>query len=322
MTLRAIGVIIASLVLGGASSASSADRYALIITGASGGPQYAERHAAWRGKFVTALKDAFGYPDDHIVVLSEDAESAGLRSTRENVSAVLQALTRRVTKDDQLFILLIGHGTSGDTDAKFNLVGPDLPAAEWAGLLRPIAGRVVFVNTSSASFEYLERLAGRGRIVVTATDSAAQQYATIFPEFFVEAFTTESADLDRNGRVSVWEAFRSASAGVKGWFEAQGRLATERPLLDDNGDGIGREAEEPGPDGALAQMTYLQPETPAVAGADPAVAELLRERATLESRLEALRAGKANVPAEQYERELEALLLEIARLDRQIKPKP
>ena len=322
MTLRAIGVMMASLVLGAASSASAADRYALVITGASGGPQYAERHAAWRGKFVTALKDAFGYPDDHIVVLSEDAESAGLRSTRANVSAVLQALTRRVTKDDQLFILLIGHGTSGDTDAKFNLVGPDLPAAEWAGLLRPIAGRVVFVNASSASFEYLERLAGRGRIVVTATDSAAQQYATIFPEFFVEAFTTESADLDRNGRVSVWEAFRSASAGVKGWFEGQGRLATERPLLDDNGDGIGREAEEPGPDGALAQMTYLRPETPIAASADPAVADLLRQRATLESRLEALRAGKANLPAEQYERELEALLLEIARLDRQIKPKP
>ena len=321
MTLRAIGVIVLSLVLGAASSASAADRYALVITGASGGPQYAERHAAWRGKFVTALKDAFGYPDDHTVVLSEDAESAGLRSTRANVSAVLQALTRRVTKDDQLFILLIGHGTSGDTDAKFNLVGPDLPAAEWAGLLRPIAGRVVFVNASSASFEYLERLAGRGRIVVTATDSAAQQYATIFPEFFVEAFTTESADLDRNGRVSVWEAFRSASAGVKGWFEGQGRLATERPLLDDNGDGIGREAEEPGPDGALAQMTYLQPETPVAESADPAVAELLRQRATVESRLEALRAGKANLPAEQYERELEALLLEIARLDRQIKPK-
>jgi hypothetical protein len=322
MTLRAIGVMMASLVLGAASSASAADRYALVITGASGGAQYAERHAAWRGRFVTALKDAFGYPDDHIVVLSEDAESAGLRSTRANVSAVLQALTRRVTKDDQLFILLIGHGTSGDTDAKFNLVGPDLPAAEWAGLLRPIAGRVVFVNASSASFEYLERLAGRGRIVVTATDSAAQQYATIFPEFFVEAFTTESADLDRNGRVSVWEAFRSASAGVKGWFEGQGRLATERPLLDDNGDGIGREAEEPGPDGALAQMTYLRPETPIAASADPAVADLLRQRATLESRLEALRARKANLPAEQYERELEALLLEIARLDRQIKPKP
>ena len=180
----------------------------------------------------------------------------------------------------------------------------------------------MFVNASSASFEFLERLAGRGRIVVTATDSAAQEYATIFPEFFVEAFTTESADLDRNGRVSVWEAFRSASAGVKAWFENQGRLATERPLLDDNGDGIGREAEEQGPDGALAQMTYLRAETPVAGSADPAVAELLRQRAAVESRLDALRAGKDNLPAEQYERELEALLLELARLDRQIRPKP
>ena len=72
------------------------------------------------------------------------------------------------------------------------------------GLIKQIAGRVVFVNAASGSFEFLEALAGRGRIVLTAADSAAQQYETVFPQFFIEAFAAEEqADLDRNGKVSI-----------------------------------------------------------------------------------------------------------------------
>ena len=85
--------------------------------------------------------------------------------------------------------LLIGHGTSvNGEDAKFNLVGPDLSASEWAALLKPIPGRLVFVDTTGASFPFLQKLAGRGRVILTATDSAAQQFETVFPEFFIKAF--------------------------------------------------------------------------------------------------------------------------------------
>ena len=127
--------------------------------------------------------------------------------------------------------------------------------------------------------------------------------------------------------MSIWEAFQSASAGVKGWFEDQGRLATERPILDDNGDGLGREAVEDGPglgqskgpDGALARVTFLQRDDPGATPADAELAALLRQRADIQSRIELLRADKANVPPDQYERELEALLVELARLERQIR---
>ena len=50
-----------------------------------------------------------------------------------------------------------------------------------------------------------------------------------------------------------------------------------------------------------------------------ALARLLRERADVQARIERLRAGKADIPAEQYERELEALIVELARLERQIR---
>jgi hypothetical protein len=227
-----------------------------------------------------------------------------------------------MAKDDLLLVLLIGHGTTLDgEEAKFNLVGPDLSATEWADLLKPIPGRIVFVNTSSASFPFLRKLAARGRVVLTATDSSAQQFETIFPEFFVEAFGNPAADVDKNGRVSVWEAFNYASAGVRQFFDQKGQLPTERPLLDDTGAGIGREAETPGNDGAVARITYLQPDAALTLPSDTALAGLVRRQAELQAQLEELKARKDSTPADQYDAELEKLLVDLARVSLQIRAK-
>jgi len=219
-------------------------------------------------------------------------------------------------------VLLIGHGTSLDgEEAKFNLVGPDLTATEWADLVKPIPGRVIFVDTTGASFPFLRRMAGRNRVVLTATDSAAQQFETVFPEYFLKAFDDVAADLDRNNRVSVWEAFTYASAGVRQWFEQKGQLPTERPLLDDTGAGVGREALNPGTDGAVARVTYLQPDAALALPADTAVAVLVKRRAELETQLEELKARKESTPPAQYDADLEKLLIEIARVSVQIRTK-
>lgn len=305
-----------------ASSALAGDRYALVITGASGGEPYAQKYMKWRVAFTSTLREKFGYAADRVLVLA-DTESEGVQtSTRENVRRVFADLRQRLTKDDQLLVMLIGHGTSVDGDeAKFNLVGPDLNASDWADLVRPLQGRLVFINTSAASFPFLRTLAGRGRIVLTATDNAAQQYETVFPEFFVKAFDDAAADLDKNGRVSLWEAFSYASAGVRQWFEQKGQLPTERPLLDDTGAGIGREALNPGVDGAVARVTYLEPDAPVAMPADSALAPLVRRRADLEAQLEELKARKETMPPDQYASELERLLIEISRVSAQIRSK-
>src|SRR5436190_4745720 len=296
-----------------AAPVAAGDNYALLITGASGGEAYAQKYDTWRTAFVETLRDKFAYPDDHVIVLAEQESPTVARATRANVQRVLGDLRKRLTTDDQLLVLLIGHGTATDDDAKFNLVGPDLRAAEWDELLKPMAGRVVFVDTTGASFAFLKRLAGHGRIVLTATDSAAQQFETVFPEFFLKAFDDPAADVDKNGRVSVWEAFAYASAGVRQWFEQHGQLATERPLLDDTGAGIGREAQNPGVDGASARTTYLQPEAAAAIG-DVALAALLKRRGDLEAELEVLKARKSTMPPDQYDTNLERILVELAKL--------
>lgn len=326
-----------------ATSVQAADRYAVIISGASGGQVYAEKYDKWRASFVATLKQKFGYPDDHVFALSEREDRNDLKSTRDNVRRVLGGLRSRLAGDNLLLVILIGHGTTGEGDeAKFNLLGPDLKSAEWADLLKSIPARLVFVNTTGGSFPFMRRVAGRGRIVITATDSPAQQFETVFPEFFLKAFDDLSADGDQNGRVSIWEAFDYASGAVQRWFEQHGQLPTERPLLDDNGDGVGREAQSPLdqkaprgqldqkaqgrpleekapgnpiPDGTLARTVYLAPE-PSGTG-DP---ELLKRRAALERQLDDLRTRKASSPnPAQLDADIERLLIEIARLSQQLR---
>jgi hypothetical protein len=127
--------------------------------------------------------------------------------------------------------------------------------------VKPIAARLVFVNTTAGSSSFLRKVAGRNRVVVTATNATAQRYTTVFPEFFVAAFEGAGGDADGDGRVSMWEAFEYASAGVRTWFRDQGQPATERALIDDTGVGAGREAGDAGADDGLARRTYLEPDS-------------------------------------------------------------
>ena len=222
-------------------------------------------------------------------------------------------------RDDVFFIVLIGHGTFDGTDAKFNLVGPDLESTEWSALLKSVPGRIVVVNTSSASFPFLERLSGPRRIVITATDSSAQRYDTVFPEYFIRALTDSAADLDKNERISMWEAFTAASAGVRRHYQQRGQLSTEHALLDDNGDGVGSEVSTPGEDGSLASRTYLDPALPGAAPTDDVLLKLLQRKTNLEAEVEDLKIRRAFLPAADYAKEFERLMIDLAQVSHDIR---
>ena len=42
--------------------AAAGDNYALVVSGASGGDDYAKKYDGWRRSFVSALRDKFEYP--------------------------------------------------------------------------------------------------------------------------------------------------------------------------------------------------------------------------------------------------------------------
>ena len=77
--------------------------------------------------------------------------------------------------------------------------------------------------------------------MISATDNAAQRYDTVFPGFFIHAFEEPAADIDKNGRTSIWEAFAAATASVRRYYQRLGQLATERACSTTRGDGVGHE---------------------------------------------------------------------------------
>ncbi len=314
--------VLAALLTGLAPAAPSAqDRYVLVVGGASGGTEFRERHARWRTDLVGALRGLPGFDEGHLIVLAENPGPGAGRASRAGVRRAVDALAGRMGDDDILYVFLIGHGSFDGVDAKFNLVGPDLEAGEWDRWLGDLPGRLVFVNTGSASFPFLRRLSAPGRTIVTATESTAQRYDTVFPRFFIDALGDAAADEDRDGRVSVLEAFEHASRGVREWYRQRGRLATERALIDDNGDGRGREAGQPGPDGLVAARLHVGA-GPAVAlppSTDPVLAPLLARRAALEETVHELKAVRPSMSAASYREELERTLIELARVSRQIR---
>lgn len=294
------------------------ERYALIVAGATGGPDYAQQYTKWTEALSTSLTGRMKIEPSHVTVLSETAAPDHVANST-NVARVLGGIRQSMSRDDLLFLVLIGHGTFDGIDAKFNLVGPDLESAEWASLLKPLPGRVVVVNTTSGSFPFLERLAGPRRVIISATDSSAQRFDTVFPEYFVAAFGDEAADIDKDGRISIWEAFAAGSRGVRRHYQQRGQLATERALLDDNGDGVGNEAISPGDDGSNASRTYLDEPIPGAAPTDEVLLKLLQRKATLEAEVDDLRIRRSFLSVADYAKEFERIMIELARVSHDIR---
>ena len=298
--------------------ARAQQRFALVVSGASGGEEYVTQYAAWTDLLQRTLIERMKFDPARITVLVE-SDAPETASTAGNVRRAITSVRQQMAPNDLLFVLLVGHGTFDGVDAKFNLVGPDLEATEWAALFKPLPGNVVVVNTTAGSFPFIERLSGPKRIVITATDSVAQRFDTVFAEYFVNAFQDASADLDKNARVSIWEAFASAAAGVRRHYQQRGQLSTERSLLDDNGDGVGTSAAEQGGDGAQASRTYLEAPQPGAAPTDEELLKLLQRKALLEGELEELKIRKAFLPAEEYAKEFERIITEYARVSSEVR---
>ena len=297
----------------------------LVITGLGGDPAYSEKFMELGSALVATAGGKLGLPADHIIYLGEDPEADPLiqdRSTRENVGKAFTGLVSSSQPGDHIFVVLIGHGSYTNGESRFNLPGPDLTAEDFDLYLDQLSDRpVAFANLSSASGEFVKTLSGDGRTIITATRSGRERNETIFGGYFVEAFTGEEADLDKNGRVSVWEAFEFAHIEVTREYEMTNRIATEHALLDDNGDGEGSTDMMDAADGALARTMFLAPDpnlAAVLATDDEELKSLLEQKADVERRLDELRALKDQIDPDRYDDELETLLVELALTNREI----
>jgi len=322
---RALAALV--LTAGLAAPVAAQDSYLLVVVGLGGDPALAEEFHQWATTLVSAAQDKYGLPSSHVVYLGEKPEVdpariAG-RSTREAIEAAFARLAEEARPGDRVFIVLFGHGSESNGEARFNLPGPDLTAGDFAKMLEGLrAQSVVFVDTTSASGPFVPVLSGRDRTIVTATKTGGERNATRFGGFFVEALAGAEADLDKDGRVSILEAFTYARRKVVETYEQAGNLLSEHAVLDDNGDGKGSDTPDPlAGDGALARTMFVTAAAAEAAAlpADPALRALYEEKKALEDRIAALRTSKETMAPQEYTQKLEPLLVELARKTREIR---
>ena len=315
---------------GWALAEQPSSRYAIVVSGASGGGEYAERFWEWSSKLVATLRDPLQFPPENLFFLVENPERdpslVTARAVKSDLMQVVGELESRVRPDDLLFLLLLGHGNFDGSDYRYNLRGPDLTGAELNAILdRFPAQRIVLVCTTPASGALIPRLSRGNRVILTATKNGHEGNETVFAQFFVESLHNPETDTDKSGQVSLLEAYSFTHRKVKEWYAEKNRLATEHPRLDDNGDGVGTALPDGGSgEGLLAgQVTLAKPiEAAAAAGSGPALAELealRKKKLELESSLRELRTRKTALPSERYQEQLETLLVELARTARAIR---
>jgi hypothetical protein len=318
--------VVFSAVLAIAAPVAAQTVHLAVIVGLAGDPEHAEFFQRWASTLVDGATERLGIPRDHIIYLAEQPEKDPKRvtgkSTKEEVERAFATIARNSKPDDVVFVVLIGHGTFDGKVAKFNLPGPDMTPANFEPLLKSLpAKHIVFVNTTSSSGPFLEELSGPGRTIVTATRTGAERYATLFGGYFVDALMSDSADADKNHRVTVLEAFDSAKLGVARAYEQEGIMLTEHPLLDDSGDKKGTtDPKADGKIGRVASVLSLGTEQAAEAmPVDPKMRALYEERRDLERRVEGLKLMKTSMDPARYASELEKLLTDLALKSKQIK---
>ena len=298
--------------------------FLLIVVGLGGDPETAKTFHRW-GNTLVESSQRLGVPPERLIHLvgepvEGDVQVSG-RSTRDEVTKALTKFAAEAGPEDLVFITLIGHGQWDGRAAKFNMPGPDMGPEEFEPLLKKIRSKqIVLVNTASSSGPFLEALSGPGRTLVSATRSGAEHYTTLFGGFFVDALNSPTADADKNKRISVLEAFQFAKAEVTRAYEREGLLATEHPLLDDDGDKKGSADPTPtGADGKVAAVLSLGDASDDGLPSDPKLRALHLERRELERRVESLRLLKDSMDPARYTSELEKLVTAVALKTREIR---
>jgi hypothetical protein len=299
----------------------------VIVSGLGGEPAYSARFSAEAQSLGGALSSRFGVPAANIQWFGEDSVSKSSffkgQSTKPNVERAILGIAAKAEPASQFVLVLIGHGAGEGPQSRISIPGPDLDATDFARLLAAFSTqRVAFVNLTSASGDMIPVVAAANRVVITAAKTAFERNESHFGEYFVEAFAKDGADVDKDGRVSLLEAFRYAALETKRFYDKGSLMQSEHAQLADDGakQGTGEPTGRVG-DGALARRFFMDGGKVATlaAGSDPRLSGLYADEFTLQEQVDQLRAKKGQLAADAYGAALEPLLISLARKAHEIR---
>ena len=297
-------------------AAEKSDQAAIIVVGAEGTEEYAAQFKLWAETWKKAASHT------QLTVIGLDGDKA---KSKTQLQQIIQT-SAKDTKLQEVWLVMIGHGTFDGKRAKFNLHGPDVQADELNSWLAPLKHRLVVLNCASSSSPFINSLSAKNRIIVSASRSGFEFNYARFGRYLSESIDDPAIDLDKDGQTSILEAFCAASREVSDFYQKENRIATEHALLDDNGDGRGtpsdwfdgvratKRPKEGLPDGFIANQVFLKRR-----GVENSLsADDRKIRDQLESQLEQIRLKKGKMDESEFLLKIEPVLLKLAKLYQQI----
>jgi hypothetical protein len=282
------------------SPSALAATYSVIVSGLGGEPAYEQRFREQNATLAESAQKLSGDPTKTIAL-------SGAAADRESVRKELRGLAGKLTPDDEIIVTLIGHGSFDGEEYRFNLPGADITATELGTLFDQLrAGKQLIVNATSASGAVADKWKRDNRIVITATKSGGERTATRFSEHWVKALSSAEADLNKDDIVTAAEAFDFASRKVADSFKASVSMATEHARLEGQNPSRFQVARF----GTAARLTT-----------DAQMNELFAQRVRIERDLDEVKERKSALATDAYYDELEAVLVRLAQLQRQIDAK-
>jgi hypothetical protein len=290
---------------------TGAATYYVVVAGLGGEPDYDQRFTA-AAKDLDRVFKAAGSSAHVYTLTGPDATAAKLTETMSEVA-------RSAKADDEFALVLIGHGSFDGTEYKFNLVGPDVTAAEIAALCDRIpARRQLIVDTTSASGGAVPALERPGRAVIAATKSGTEKNATVFARYWVEALQDPATDTDKSDSISAMEAFTYATKKTAAFYDSQKRLATEHAVFNDVGHGDPVRQAGNGQGVLLSSFTLLRLGSSQQAANDPEKRALLDKKDQLEQKIDTLKYQKAAMDPDDYKKQLTEALVELAKVQQEL----
>jgi len=286
-----------------------AESSALIISGAPGDEEHTKKYTAWTESTRLVLVGEMGFLPNRVIVLSNE------KATQAEIKDAFAKLKDQLKPGDSFFLFLIGHGSYDGLEYKFNNVGPDLTGSDFGKLLATLsASRIVVVNSTSNSGGAIESLAGKNRMIVSATKTGFEGNDTVFYEYFLAGLQKSAADENKDQKISVWEAFKFAVDGVDRFYKDAGRIATEHPQISDNGSPMtGVVPNAP----VMANLTSFNVDRP-VTVADAKLQALLDDQKQIQQKIESLQINKASMSPADFDKQIEDLILQLAQKTQQV----
>lgn len=227
---------------------------ALILCGLSGDAAHHKLFAETVGKLRDGLLQKLGFAASDVQVLfgdepqetdSEIIKAAG-RATREELETSAAALREKLRPEDNVWVIVLGHSYYDGKHSWLNLPGPDIHQLDFGKLFADLTCReqVFFITTPTSGF-FIKPLSAKGRAVITATEVDWETNETEFPHELARVLSAPPAakefDVDEDGNTTLFDLYVTVARNLAQSYLERELLATEHPLLDDNGDGRGTE---------------------------------------------------------------------------------